>query len=104
MKSNRYEPRTCIICGKTFSPGCSDQRTCGSEACKKARHRLNYLEYREKNYSAVLQANRRYMENRRMKQLREANPPKPDTIIAIGYAERQMADSLAKAGKVKVEL
>jgi hypothetical protein len=27
-----------------------------------------------------------------------------DTIIAIGYAERQMADSLRKAGKVKVEL
>ena len=27
-----------------------------------------------------------------------------DTIVAIGYAERQMADSLRKAGKVKVEL
>ena len=27
-----------------------------------------------------------------------------DTIVAIGYAERQMADSLKKAGKVKVEL
>jgi len=29
---------------------------------------------------------------------------KPDTIIAIGYAERQIANSLKKAGKVKIEL
>lgn len=99
-----YEPRLCIICGVEYIPKRSDQRTCGSKECKKARQRLNCLEYRKKNYAAVLATNRRSMAKKREEKKHKENPPKKDTIVAIGYAERQMADTLRKAGKVKVEL
>ncbi len=99
-----YEPRVCIICGKEYIPKRSDQRTCGSDECMRARQRLNYLEYRRKNYAAVLETNRRRMAKRREERMREKNPSKPDTIVAIGYAERQRAETLAMAGKVKTEL
>ena len=104
MKEYKHEPRICIICGKEYIPKRSDQRTCGSEECMKQRQKLNWLEYRKNNYARVLETNRRCMAKRREERRQEANPPKPDTIVAIGYAERQMADSLRKAGKVKVEL
>lgn len=99
-----YGPRICIICGCEYIPKRSDQRTCGSAVCMKKRQKLNYLEYREKNYAAVLETNRRSMAKRRIERNLAEYPPKPDTIVAIGYAERQIADSLAKAGKVKVTL
>ena len=99
-----YEPRCCIICGKEYIPKRSDQRTCGSDECMRARQRLNYLEYRRKNYAAVLETNRRCMAKRREERMRSQDPPKPDTIVAIGYAERQMAETLKRAGRVKTEL
>lgn len=99
-----HEPRICVICGKEYIPRRSDQRCCGSYECKKGRQRLNYMGYRKENYAAVLENNRRSMAKRREERKRAENPPKPDTIIAIGYAERQMADSLRKAGKVRTEL
>ena len=98
-----YGPRICIICGCEYIPKRSDQRTCGSAVCMKKRQKLNYLEYREKNYAAVLERNRRQLREKREAERREA-VTKKDTIVAIGYAERQIADSLAKAGKVKVTL
>lgn len=98
------EPRKCEICGKEYIPRRSDQRTCGSYKCKKGRQRLSYMEYRREHYAAVLENNRRSMAKKREKLRRAENPPKKDTIVAIGYAERQMADSLAKAGKVRTEL
>lgn len=104
MKSNKYEPRVCEICGKEYTPKRSDQRTCGSDECMRARQRLNYLEYRRKNYAAVLETNRRCMAKRREERMREKDPPKPDTIVAIGYAERQIAETLKKAGRVNTEL
>lgn len=99
-----YEARICIICGKEYIPRRSDQRTCGCKECMKARQRLNWLEYRKKNYAAVLETNKRSMAKKREERKREENPPKPDTIVAIGYAERQMAETLRKAGRVKTEL
>lgn len=99
-----YEPRRCIICGVEYIPRRSDQRTCGSQECKKARQRLNYLEYRKENYAAVLETNRRCMAKRREERMREKEPPKPDTIIAIGYADRQREQTLKMVGKVKVTL
>lgn len=104
MKSNKYEPKPCEICGKMFKPGRKDQRTCASPECKKARQRLNFIEYRKKNYAAVLENNRRSMAKRRQKREQEEHPPKPDTIVAIGYAERQREVTLAMAGKVNTEL
>ena len=104
MKEYKHEPRICVICGKEYIPRRSDQRTCASEECKKARQRLNYLEYREKNYAAVLENNRRSMAKKRKEREMEKQPPKKDTIVAIGYAERQREATLKMAGKVRTEL
>ena len=99
-----YEPRRCIICGVEYIPRRSDQRTCGSKECKKARQRLNYLEYRKENYAAVLATNRRSMAKSREEKKHKENTPKKDTIVAIGYAERQREATLRLAGKVRTEL
>ena len=104
MKSDKYEPRVCEICGRMYTPGRIDQRTCGSKECMKARQRLNYLEYRKENYAAVLETNRRCMAKRREERMREKQTPKKDGIVAIGYAERQREQTLQMVGKVKVEL
>ena len=96
-----YEEKWCIICGKPFIPNRCTQVTCAEPECKKARQRLRQLQWHKANHRKALKANREYMQRKREQ---ERYVPKPDTIVAIGYAERQMADSLAKAGKVKVEL
>lgn len=99
-----YEPRLCIICGVEYIPRRSDQRTCGSKECKKARQRLNYLEYRKTHYAALLESNRKSMAKKRKEREMEKQPPKPDTIVAIGYAERQREATLKLAGKINTEL
>lgn len=99
-----YEPRVCIICGKEYIPKRSDQRTCGADECMRARQRLNYLEYRKENYAAVLATNRRSMAKSREEKKHKENPPKKDTIVAIGYADRQREQTLKMVGRVKVEL
>ena len=96
-----HEPRRCEICGKEYIPRRSDQRTCGSEECMKKRQRLNQLEYRKRNYAKVLADNRRTMRERREAKRRKE---KPDTLVAVGYAERQKAATLKMAGRVKTEL
>ena len=99
-----YEPRRCIICGVEYIPRWSDQRTCGCKECMKARQRLNYLEYRKHNYAALLETNRRSMEKKRKEREMEKQPPKKDAIVAIGYADRQRAETLKLAGRVNTEL
>ena len=100
----KHEPRICIICGKEYIPKRSDQRCCLDPECKKGLQRLNYKEYRETHYAKVLETNRRCMAKRREERIRERNTPKEDAIVAIGYADRQMAASLKMAGKVNTEL
>ena len=99
----KHEPRICIICGKEYIPKRSDQRCCLDPECKKGLQRLNYKEYRETHYAKVLETNRRCMAKRREEQ-RQVAGRKKDTIVAIGYAERQMAETLKMAGGVKTEL
>ena len=99
-----YEPRLCIICGVEYIPRRSDQRTCGSAECMKARQRLNYLEYRKTHYAALLESNRKSMAKKRKEREMEKHPPKKDTIVAIGYADRQREATLRMAGKVRTEL
>ena len=99
-----YEPRLCIICGVEYIPRRSDQRTCGCAECMRERQKLNYREYRKTHYAALLESNRKSMAKKRKERERKKNPPKPDTIVAIGYAERQRAETLAMAGKVNTEL
>ena len=81
----KYEPRRCEICGREYIPKRSDQRCCLDAECRKGLQRLNCKEYRETHYA-------------------KRNTPKQDTIVAIGYADRQMAASLKMAGKVNTEL
>ena len=99
-----YEPRRCEICGREYIPKRSDQRCCLSPECVRERQRINQREYRERYYGRVLENNRRSMEKRRAERRLAENPPKEDTIVAIGYAERQIASTLARAGKVRTEL
>ena len=93
-----YEPRACLICGKVFVPKRKSEILCSDPACKKARHRQKIEAYKPMHNAA------RKKKREEARLIKEHRKPKPDTIIAIGYAERQMADSLRKAGKVKVEL
>ena len=104
MKSNKYEPRPCEICGAMFKPGRIDQRTCGSPECKHERLRRSQTKWREKNYAHVIEANRRAMAKKRKEREQEKRPPKKDTIVAIGYADRQRAETLKLAGRVNTEL
>lgn len=76
-QKKQYEPRTCEICGKIFVPKRFNIVTCADPECKRR--------------SKLDKQNRWYR-------------PKPDTIVAIGYAERQMQQSLEMAGKIKVTL
>ena len=99
-----YEARRCIICGVEYIPRRSDQRTCGCAECMKERQKLNYREYRKTHYAALLETNRRSMEKKRKEREMEKQPPKKDTIVAIGYAERQREATLRLAGKVRTEL
>lgn len=99
-----YKPRLCIICGVEYIPRRSDQRTCGSDECLKERQKLNYREYRKTHYAALLESNRKSMAKKRKEREMEKHPPKRDTIIGDGYAERQIAATLRLAGKVRTEL
>ena len=99
-----YEPRLCIICGVEYIPRRSDQRTCGCAECMRERQKLNYREYRKTHYAALLETNRRSMAKKRKEREMEKHPTKPDTIVAIGYAERQREATLRLAGKINTEL
>ena len=99
-----YEPRLCIICGVEYIPRRSDQRTCGCKECMKERQKLNYREYRRTHYAALLETNRRSMAKKRKEREMEKRPQKKDTIVAIGYAERQREATLKMAGRVNTEL
>ena len=89
----------CVICGRAFVPARGNQVTCNSISCKKERHRRQSLKWRDENRDAVRESNRKYM-----RRAREEAPVKEDTIVAIGYAERQIAATLERVGKVKTEL
>ena len=96
-----YEPRQCIVCGKEFIPRRCNQKSCGGPECKREVQRMARKAYIKKNYLKVRDDNRKYMQRMRGE---VGWTPKPDTIVAEGYAERQMAASLKLAGKIKVEL
>ena len=101
MKSDKYEPRACEICGRMYKPSRKDQRTCASEECTRERRRIYALKL---SGEGVYKARKLEYMRRRRERTSEVNQPKPDTIIAIGYAERQREQTLNMVGRVKVEL
>lgn len=88
----------CRICGKTFYANNKRQVIC-SEECKKVASYEWRKRYISKHKAEINKRGRMRRERKKREKAR-----KPDTIIAIGYAERQIADSLKKAGKVNTEL
>ena len=98
MKSDKYEPRQCVICGKEYVPKRKNQVICEDPECCAARRKITSRAWHNAHMDRQYEARRKFQEEQKRRK------PKPDTIVAIGYAERQMADSLRKAGKVKVEL
>lgn len=98
-----YEPRRCIVCGREYTPRRKDQKSCASDECKKEITRMAQKRYREENYGWVLECNRRCMAKRRADKKRQEAEER-DTIVAVGYADRQRANTLRMVGKVKVTL
>lgn len=96
MRSDKYEPRRCEICGQLYKPSRKDQRTCASEECTKERKRLYAL---ARSQEGIYKARKR----EHMRRKREPRKPKQDTIVAIGYADRQRAETLAMAGRVNTD-
>ena len=100
MRKKRVEKefyeKVCSVCGTPFIAKHGNKRICPE--CvevlhgNKGRHLPRQYETPGdlEQYEAGVRS--RYMERYK------------DTIIAIGYAERQMADSLRKAGRIKTEL
>lgn len=87
---------TCAICGAKFVAGRKGALFC-SKQCRYENHKRYSLEW----YHAHKGLRDAQQKERRERERRKA---KPDTIIAIGYAERQKEATLKMAGKVKVEL
>ena len=84
---------------KMYKPSRKDQRTCASVECVRERKRVYAL---KKSAEGIYKARKReYMRRQRTPEPRQ---PKPDTIVAIGYAERQREATLKLAGRVNTEL
>lgn len=87
---------TCAICESKFIAGRKGALFCSKE-CRYKHHKVYNLEWYHSHKGKV---NERQNE-RRAEKRRKA---KPDTIVAIGYAERQMANTLKMVGRVNAEL
>lgn len=82
----------CDICGKEFEPTYTYCYVC--DDCRKDFKKNQAIQdgYSERHREAIIRANA------------EERAKKNDRIIGEGYAERQIAESLRLAGKVKTEL
>ena len=90
------EPKKCEICGVEFVPRNARQRTCAGEECKRLLHKKIQREYEQMHPKRNSDRYKKMQFEKRKKHI--------DTIIGEGYAERQIADSLRIAGKVRVDL
>lgn len=89
---------TCKICGREFLASRRGMKICSGECRKIAQKEFSKAWYL-KNTERAREQKREERERKRLEDLR-----KSDKIVAIGYAERQMADSLRRAGRVNTEL
>lgn len=97
-KKVHYDSKVCPVCGHEFIPQRITQRICLDPECRLKAKRQALNAFRKENYTKA------YGDYDMYRRSPISSEPKKDTIVAIGYAERQIADSLAKAGKIKVEL
>ena len=86
-KRKKHEPRKCEICGSAYTPVRSNQKTCGNPKCKKELSRIRNNNWHKQNYIS---------ENEKS----GSHTSKEDTIVAIGYAERQIQKTLSMVSKI----
>ena len=98
-----YEKRPCEVCGREYVPKRKNQRCCLSEYCRKEMRKINNREYMRKKRGAVSEWARAYSIPTK-DAYRRRRAPKPDNIVAEGYAERQVSATLAMVEKIKVDL
>lgn len=104
-QKKNYPERPCIICGTMFKPFRLNVKTCDNPKCKYKLKLEQQKEWYRSNYAYAIEGRRSYMRRIRAEnKVDKPHEPKPDTIVAIGYAERQIAETLKMAGKVKTEL
>ena len=89
-KRKSYEPRECVICGAVYIPRRSNQKVCGDPECKRALTSIRNKEWQHNNHIKPKEP--------------EPQAKKEDTIIAIGYAERQIEKTLSMVPKIDTEL
>lgn len=103
-----HPERACVICGKMFKPKRCTARTCGSSRCRSRLAAEQRKEWAKANQAAIRDRKRNYkppMHSDECYELpEEPKPRRKSNIVAIGYAERQIARSLELAGKVRTEL
>ena len=86
------EPKHCSICGELFLAKNRNQHICYKDECRKEAYRIRQQRYRERNCDAI----------RERKREKKKPEERKDTIVAIGYAERQKAQTLKMVGKVQI--
>ena len=94
------EPRQCRVCGKMFMPTHSNNQLCSAE-CKRIRRKMTQDAWLDRNRAKKNELNKLHM--------RKVRGPitdgsKTDAIIGEGYAERQIASTLAKVEPIKTTL
>ena len=94
--NKKYDPRECEICGAVFVPTHGIQKTCPE--CRAFAKKGWHIGYREIMPVESVK-HREYIIRQRFEEA-ERNC----TIVGEGYAERQIANSLKLAGKIKTEL
>lgn len=94
-----YEERVCVICEAVYKPQRKNQKTCCDPECVEALRKLSSSGRKKLFRELYNEKNREYM-----RKVRGVRVPKPDTIVAIGYADRQREATLKMVGKVRTEL
>jgi len=93
--------KRCCVCGIEFEADKKSRVTCNSAECKRIHKKEYTREYdkrrRQEKRKEVNEYNRLWMQKKREKEeaIRQG-------ITADGYAERQIARTLALAGKVQI--
>ena len=94
--------KRCCVCGIEFEADKKSRVTCNSAECKHIHHLAYMREYdrkrRKEKRKAVNEYNRQWMQKQRAKEAEAIR----QGITADGYAERQIARTLALAGKVQI--
>lgn len=98
-----YAARTCPICGMEYIPKRIDQKNCLKPSCQKGWRIIRDANYRESHRFIINKRNSEHMKRKRLEEkMKEAR--KRDTIVAIGYADRQREQTLKMVGGVNTEL